>query len=66
MQATVAKYGGVQERLAAQMTRTQAQRLKRLSEEAYQPGQFARDLTFDEAERRIGALQAEIALADSF
>jgi hypothetical protein len=48
------------------MTRAQALRLKTLSEEAYQPGQYARDLTFEEAERRIGALRAEIALADSF
>ncbi|WP_249128440.1 DUF3072 domain-containing protein [Bradyrhizobium lablabi] len=60
------RYGGVQERLAAQMTRAQALRLKRLSEEAYQPRQYERDLTTDEAERRIRALEAEIALADSF
>jgi hypothetical protein len=60
------KYGGVQERLEAQMTRAQALRLKRLSEEAYQPRQYARDLSFEEAERRIHALEAEIALADSF
>lgn len=60
------RYGGVQERLAAQMTRAQALRLKSLSEEAYQPRQYARDLSFEEAERRIHALQAEIALADSF
>ena len=66
MRATATRYGGVQERLGAQMTRAQALRLKRLSEEAYQPGQYARDLTFEEAERRIGALRAEIALADSF
>ncbi|MBR1125073.1 DUF3072 domain-containing protein [Bradyrhizobium lablabi] len=48
------------------MTRAQALRLKRLSEEAYQPRQYERDLTTDEAERRIRALEAEIALADSF
>ena len=66
MHATATRYGGVQERLGAQMTRAQALRLKTLSEEAYQPGQYARDLTFEEAERRIGALRAEIALADSF
>jgi hypothetical protein len=66
MISTATKYGGVRERLEAQMTRAQALRLKRLSEEAYQPRQYARDLTFEEAERRIHALEAEIALADSF
>jgi hypothetical protein len=66
MRSTAAKYGGVGERLEAQMTRAQALRLKRLSEEAYQPRQYARDLTSEEAERRIRALEAEIALADSF
>lgn len=60
------KYGGVRARLEAQMTRAQALRLKSLAEEAYQPTQFARDLTSEEAERRIDALQAEIALADTF
>ena len=34
--------------------------------EACQPGQFAPDLSFDEAARRIDVLKAEIALADSF
>jgi hypothetical protein len=66
MRTATAIYGGVEERLGAQMTRAQALRLKRLSEEAYQPRQYARDLTADEAEQRIAALQAEIALADSF
>jgi len=66
MRATATKYGGVQERLGAQMTRAQALRLKGLSEEAYQPKQYARDLTFEEAERRIRGLECEIALADSF
>ena len=66
MRATATKYGGVQERLGAQMTRVQALRLKTLSEEAYQPKQYARDLTFEEAERRIRALENEIALANSF
>jgi hypothetical protein len=66
MRATATKYGGVQERVAAQMTRAQALRLKSLSEEAYQPKQYARDLTSEEAERRIRTLEAEIALADSF
>jgi hypothetical protein len=66
MRATAVKYGGVGERLEAQMTRAQALRLQNLSEEAYQPAQYARDLTSEEAERRIHALEAEIALADSF
>jgi hypothetical protein len=53
-------------RLTEQMTPIQCLRLKRLSEEAYQPGQYAGDLSFAEAARRIQALDAEIALADSF
>lgn len=48
------------------MTRAQGLRLKRLSEEAYQPAQFARGLSFGEAARRIQALEAEIELANSF
>jgi len=45
MRATAVKYGGVTERLGAQMTRAQALRLKNLSEEACQPKQYARQLT---------------------
>ncbi|AWL99895.1 DUF3072 domain-containing protein [Bradyrhizobium amphicarpaeae] len=52
--------------LTEQMTRTQGMRLKRLSEEAYQPAQYARDLSFSEAARRIQVLEAEIDLANSF
>lgn len=52
--------------LGEQMSRAQGARLKRLSEEAYQPAQFARDLSFGEAARRIQALEAEIELANSF
>ncbi len=52
--------------LAEQMTRAQSLRLKRLSEEAYQPAQYARDLTSTEAARRIQVLEAEIELANSF
>ncbi len=52
--------------LAEQMTRSQGLRLRRLSEEAYQPMQYARDLSFDEAARRIQALEDEIELANSF
>ncbi|WP_439405491.1 DUF3072 domain-containing protein [Bradyrhizobium sp. DASA03076] len=52
--------------LMEQMTRAQGQRLKRLSEEAYQPAQYDRDLSFAEAARRIQILEAEIELANSF
>ena len=52
--------------LNEQMTRAQGQRLKRLSEEAYQPTQYDRELSFTEAARRIHALEAEIELANSF
>jgi hypothetical protein len=66
MATAAVKYGGVRERIEAQMTRAQALRLRSLAEEAYQPSQYAGDLTFEEAERRINVLKAEIALADSF
>ncbi len=66
MKAMVTKYGDVARRLAGPMIRAQALRLKDLAEETYQPQQFADDLSFDEAARRIDALKAEIALADSF
>jgi len=66
MPTAALKYGGVREQVEAQMTRAQAMRLRSLAEEAYQPAQFTRDLTFEEAERRIHALKTEIALADSF
>ena len=66
MKAAAVKYGGVQQCLSAQMSRAQALRLKSLAEEAYQPEQYANELTFDEAARRIDALKAEIELADQF
>ncbi|WP_431014485.1 DUF3072 domain-containing protein [Bradyrhizobium pachyrhizi] len=66
MSVAAVRYGGVAKRLGGLMTRAQALRLRSLAEEAYQPNQYARDLTSEEAERRIGALKAEIALADSF
>ncbi|WP_249147622.1 DUF3072 domain-containing protein [Bradyrhizobium jicamae] len=66
MSMAAVKFGGIAERIGVQMTRGQAARLRSLAEEAYQPKQYARDLTFEEAERRISALKAEIALADSF
>ena len=48
------------------MTRAQVLKLKAFAEEAYQPEQYAANLTSEEAERRISVLRAEIALADSF
>jgi hypothetical protein len=66
MKATAMKYGGVFERVGEQMTRAQALRLKDLADEAYQADQYAKNLSFEEAARRIDALRAEIALADSF
>jgi len=66
MKAMVTKYGAVAGRLAGPMTRAQAFRLKDLAEEAYQPKQYAPNLSSAEAARRIDALKAEIALADSF
>jgi Protein of unknown function (DUF3072) len=56
----------LEERLTSQMTPAQAARLKKLSQEAYQPGQFQENLTQAEALRRIAALEKEIELADSF
>ena len=66
MRAANVKYCGVQQRVIAQMSHAQALRLKSLAEEAYQPEQYASDLTLDEAARRIDALKAEIELADQF
>jgi hypothetical protein len=60
------KYGRVAEWVGEQMSGAQALRLKALAEEAYQPEQYATKLSFEEAARRIDALKAEIALADSF
>jgi len=54
------------DRLMKPMTRGQADTLRALSIETYQPKQFAEDLTADEAAMRIEALQREIALADSY
>ena len=66
MKAMVTKYGKVAERIGARMTRGQALKLKALAEEAYQPEQYAANLTSEEAERRIDTLRAEITFADSF
>jgi Protein of unknown function (DUF3072) len=66
MKATASRYGSVPERLGGPMTRAQALRLKGLAEETYQPQQYVAGLSLDEAARRLDALKAEIALADSF
>ena len=50
----------------APMTPRQLATLRTLSAEAYQPKLFERNLTAQEAERRIAALRAEIELANSF
>ena len=54
------------DQLDAPMTPRQLATLRALSAEAYQPKLFARNLTAQEAERRIAALKAEIELANSF
>ena len=66
MKAMTTKYSDVPDRLASGTTRAQALRLKNLAEEAYQPERYVTNLSFEEAARRIDALKAEIALADSF
>ena len=66
MKDMITKYSDVPYRLASAMTCAQALRLKNLAEEAYQPERYVIDLSFEEAARRIDALNAEIALADSF
>jgi hypothetical protein len=63
MRQAAVKYGGVHQQ---PMTDAQALKLKKLSEEAYQPRQFEESLTRAEADRRIAALEAEIELANSF
>jgi hypothetical protein len=54
------------DQIDAPMTPRQLATLRALSAEAYQPKLFENNLTASEAERRIGALKAEIALANSF
>jgi hypothetical protein len=50
----------------APMTPRQFAMLRTLSAEAYQPKLLEKNLTAQEAERRIAALKAEIELANSF
>ena len=54
------------DQLDGPMTPRQTATLRTLSVEAYQPKLFAKNLTAQEAERRIAALKAEIELANSF
>jgi hypothetical protein len=54
------------DQIDAPMTPRQLATLRALSAEAYQPKLFENNLTASEAERRIAALKAEIALANSF
>ncbi len=50
----------------APMTPRQLATLRTLSAEAYQRKLYEKNLTAQEAERRIAALKAEIELANSF
>jgi hypothetical protein len=59
-------YDRYPDRLNGPMSRGQANTLRSLAIEAYQPRQFAEDLTAEEAARRIDALRQEIDLANSF
>ena len=59
-------YDRYPDRLKGPMSRGQAQALRSLAAEAYQPRQFAEDLSAAEAARRIEALRQEIDLANSY
>jgi hypothetical protein len=59
-------YDRYPDRLKGPMSRSQADTLRSLSIEAYQPKQFAENLTSEEAAKRIKALRDEIELANSF
>ena len=59
-------YARYPDRLEGPMSRGQANALRSLSIEAYQPKLFEEDLTAKEAATRIEALQQEIELANSF
>ncbi|WP_246175090.1 DUF3072 domain-containing protein [Bradyrhizobium paxllaeri] len=54
------------DQIDAPMTPRQSTTLRTLSAEAYQPKLFEKNLTAQEADRRIAALKAEIELANSF
>lgn len=59
-------YFRLPDRLDGPMTKSQAEMLRSLSIEAYQPKQFAEDLSAAEAAKRISALRREIDLANSY
>jgi hypothetical protein len=59
-------YDRYPDRLNGPMSHGQANTLRSLATEAYQPRQFAEHLTAEEAARRIEALRQEIELANSF
>jgi hypothetical protein len=59
-------YDRYPDRLPGPMSRGQANTLRSLAIETYQPRQFAENLTAEEAARRIEALRQEIELANSF
>ena len=59
-------YNRSPDRLSGPMSRGQAATLRTLSAEAYQSKLFEKNLTREEADRRIEALRQEIALANSF
>ena len=59
-------YDRYPDRLSGPMSRGQANTLRSLAIEAYQPRQFAENLTAEEAARRIEVLRQEIELANSF
>ena len=59
-------YARYPDRLEGPMSQGQANTLRSLSTEAYQPKLFEEDLTVKEAAKRIEALRREIELANSF
>ncbi len=59
-------YDRYPDRLEGPMSRGQANTLRSLANEAYQPKQFAEGLSAAEADRRIESLRREIELANSF
>jgi Protein of unknown function (DUF3072) len=59
-------YARYPDRLEGPMSRGQANTLRSLSTETYQPKLFEEDLTAKEAAKRIEVLRREIELANSF
>jgi DUF3072 family protein len=59
-------YDQLPDRLSSPMSRGQAATLRTLSAEAYQSKLFEKNLSREEADRRIETLRQEIALANSF